>query len=323
MDQYKHLIPSSETIDLNKDDWDDADDIELGANEHDLFLQQDYIKTSSKDVLPFAANNSSTSQQQQPNNVPNGHQQLPLSRSQSFESNNHKYLCNKIETFELIIGNNGSQSPGSSIVYQTPNYNQFAGNLAPSSPASIIVSMIIVIVILSVTILPIIFLPQSTTTTIIKTNQKTNDNVIKSNKNPIVHADVRCKCICPPFKSSDNSTQSNSTLTNNNGNNNNNDAKRRLYVGNTSPNQCNCNNIVLPQLTNNRIIFKDFCSSCECRYQSRNTATIKRNVVFFIIVLFGLGIYTLVQYLFKYFKITRRNLPRQFRWLSHQLAEND
>lgn len=319
MDQYKHLIPSSATIDLNKDDWDDADDIELGADEHDLFLHQDYIKSSNKDVLPFKASDASA--QQNTNTVPNGHQQLPLIRSQSFESNNDKYSCNKIEAFELITGSGGgSQSPSSSIVYQTPNYNQFAGNLAPSSPTSIVVSMIIVIVILSVTILPIIFLPQSTTTisTTTTTNLKTNENVIKSNKIPIVHADVRCKCICPPLQS-ENLNKSN----NNDNSGSSRIVKRRLYVGNTSPNQCNCNNIVQPHLTDNKILLKDFCSFCECRYQSRNTATIKRNVIFFIIVLFGLGMYTLVQYLFKYFKITRRNLPRQFRWLSHQLGEND
>lgn len=307
MDHYEvHTSrPNSATIDIEETDWGDTEEIELESEEHDLFLHEDYVKPTNKDILPFRAIS--------PSSHKNGiNERLSKSRSQNHHqqhgstSTGNNDSQSKIEFFQ--VDDSGRDSPiSSSVVYHMPNYQQFAGNLAPSSPTSVVVSFIIIVVILFVTIVPII-LPQGSSTV-----SDSFDNVIDTNisnaQSQIEHADARCKCICPPPPQ----THKDEKLP---------EPKRRLYVGNTSPDQCNCNNIVQPHLTDTKIILKDFCVRCECRYQSRNTTTIRRNVIFFIAVLLGLGIFMFLQYLLKYLRITRRNLPRQLRWLSHQLTES-
>lgn len=291
-------------INTNSSDWQDAEDIELGSEEHDLFLRENYIKPNGNGVLPFLA----TSQQ----NGFNGRVSTTWNRSQSQSSNNlpeSNDPYSKVESFQIEdVDDSGSPVP-SSVVYQLPNYQQFAGKLAPSSPTSIIVSFIIIVVILCVTIVPMI-IPLSN-------SDDPTDDVILANgteiQKKIEHADARCKCICPPTPQTSHKNDDKKSIDT---------PKRRLYVGNTSPNQCNCNNIVQPHLNDIQISLKDFCARCECRYQSRNTTTIRRIIIFFIAVLIGLGLYMFVQYLLKYFRITRRHLPRQFRWLIHRLTES-
>lgn len=90
-----------------------------------------------------------------------------------------------------------------------------------------------------------------------------------------IHGNVRCKCVCP-------APPSNSTAKNT--------SQRRLYVGNTSPDQCNCYKVVQPHL-DHTIQLKEFCAKCECKYQSRNTATIRWFVIFTIILVSVLSIY--------------------------------
>lgn len=304
MGNHEPLLGSlSNRLDADDIGWDDDEEIELESEEHDLFLRHSYTKPSNNDILPFL----NTSPSEQPNL-----RQSTMSRSfQNTGSGsattsdlagivNANGTSDKVESFHVRDGRNSPPS----VVYQMPNYDQFAGNLAPSSPTSIVVSMIIIIVILSVTIVPKVF-PQIT--------NDPSDQVINGNHNSQPpakeHADVRCKCICPPSQqtSHDNST--------------NNQSQRRLYVGNTTPNQCNCNNIVQPHYNDTKIPLKEFCVLCECRYQSRNTSTIRRNVIFYIAVLIGLALYMFIQYLLKYLRITRRSIPRQLRWLSHQTSE--
>lgn len=71
--------------------------------------------------------------------------------------------------------------------------------------------------------------------------------------------DVRCKCICPDTAVV-NGTQSN----------------RKLYIDNVAPNKCDCTNVVLPRLGEDiKGKEKEFCPRCECKYESRNTTTIK------------------------------------------------
>lgn len=310
MDFYEpHNRSSSATIDIDADDWGDTEEIELESEEHDLFLQKDCIKSTNKDLLPFKA----TSPTSQANGV-NGrlsrnrsHSQLPKAAN----DNNDTIEQSSIELFEME-NTKDDLTTTPPVVYQVPNYQQYAGDLAPSSPTSVLVSFIIIVVILFVTIVPII-LPQSST----NIDNYPEDDVIKGNGSfaqiQIEHADARCKCICPPLPQTHKNEKEKKS----------NPTERRLYVGNTSPDQCNCNNIVQPHMIDNKFLIKEFCSRCECRYQSRNTSTIRRNVVFFIAVLVGLGFYMFVQYILKYFRITRRNLPRQLRWLSHQLTESD
>ncbi|XP_060588212.1 putative protein 2 isoform X3 [Ruditapes philippinarum] len=62
--------------------------------------------------------------------------------------------------------------------------------------------------------------------------------------------DARCKCVCPKFKKDDNSTLSDKTV----------------YISpNADPSNCNCGFVVN----------QPFCSMCECKYENRNTTTIK------------------------------------------------
>lgn len=311
MDNYENQSnqPFSTTLDNDDIDWGDTEDIELESEEHDLFLQEDYIKPSNKDILPFRVS-SPTSQR-------NGfNDKMTKSRSQKHNQNNIQHCSTstendqqtKIELFQ--VDDSGRDSPiSSSVVYQLPNYQQFAGNLAPSSPTSVLMSFIIIIVILFVTIVPIIIFPPGSSVEDSSTNVINSDSSFTETQ--IEHADARCKCICPPHSQSINDDKLPEPT-----------KKRRLYVGNTSPDQCNCNNIVQPHLLDTKIPLKDFCSKCECRYQSRNTTTIRRNVIFFIVILLGLGFYMFLQYLLKYLRITRRNLPRKLKWLSHQLTES-
>lgn len=82
------------------------------------------------------------------------------------------------------------------------------------------------------------------------------------------HGDVRCKCVCPGT------------------------APRTLYVANVAPTQCDPINVVEPNLPQNLTKnSKELLTRCECKYQSRNTSTIKRFVILTIVVVTSLSIY--------------------------------
>lgn len=197
---------------------------------------------------------------------------------------------------------------------------KFSRNLSPPSRASLLASLIITLVILCVTILPL-FAPQSS-------SPKSDDNLDVINSNISTSPDFRCKCICPPLTElSKADVVSNNTAKHENKLDKSKSAtsiaqqsvERRLYVGNTAPNQCNCNTIVQPHLVDMLLANpKEFCRKCECRYQSRNTKTIKRDIIFFSIVLLSLSCYMSLQYLLKYLRITKRSLPTRLKWLVHQ-----
>ncbi len=88
--------------------------------------------------------------------------------------------------------------------------------------------------------------------------------------------DVRCKCLCPIASVVTNETKS----------------TRKLYIGNVPPNQCNCDFVVLPQLTVEvQGKAKEFCPRCECKYESRNTAIIRFFVIFIIGIISFLVVY--------------------------------
>lgn len=324
-------------------EWDEEEAIDLGSEEHDLFLKDDYVTTSSGFILPSRV----VSQQQNefrgrtPNGISNPDRQNHrhnnlIDRGHSGNFNDHSNRITK-EQFSIDDSGRGSPTPPSTVIYQMPNYEQFAGNLAPTSTTSVLVSFVIIFVILAVTIVPKI-IPRSSPEGqddayidydydyIELSNSKSGDDLKiqdighKTSAPPAIttaqeqdhqkpmHSDVRCKCICPPFPSSNDKLILNSS-------------HRRLYVGNTRPDQCNCLNIVRPHFkTDTKMLLRDFCVRCECKFQNRNTRTIKRNVIFFIAVSTGLSLYLVVQYLLKHFRITRRSLPRHLRWLHHQMA---
>lgn len=317
------LDKESTTIDINTEEWCDNEEFELYSEENDLFLHDEYIQTSNKNVLPFKVSipaqipfvQNQTDGLSPRNKTQLDHEEGPIDEEVPLDGDT-----------VALIGSTRPNSPATSSIYQSPNFQQFSSNFVPSSPASIFASFVIVFVILFVTVLPILT-PQQLTSSI--TSTSAND-IEQSSANRVIsnstiadtfaeHSDVRCKCICPPQlipasnkSSSDRSKQPNSSPN-----------QRILYVGNSTPNQCNCNNVVLPRLADLKSLSRDFCVGCECRYQSRNTANIRRNVIFFIMVLTGLSIYMFIQYLFKYFKITRRSLPRRLKWLSFQITESD
>lgn len=116
---------------------------------------------------------------------------------------------------------------------------------------------------------------------VIGTNAIEQNHTLLSPNNKIPeHNNVRCKCVCPSTQSFANDS---SQIT------------RRLYVGNTPPDQCNCYKVVTPHLSlNSQDTLKDFCSRCECKYQSRNTTTIRWFVIFTIVVVISLSIYMVV-----------------------------
>ncbi|KAI9553895.1 hypothetical protein GHT06_019165 [Daphnia sinensis] len=91
------------------------------------------------------------------------------------------------------------------------------------------------------------------------------------------YEDVRCKCICPDTAVV-NGTQSH----------------RKLYIENVPPNKCDCTNVVLPRVGDDiKGKEKEFCPRCECKYESRNTTTIKVVVIIVIWIISLLVIYML------------------------------
>ena len=98
--------------------------------------------------------------------------------------------------------------------------------------------------------------------------------------------DFRCKCICPsPQIVSTNESVIHSNVTK---------PDRSVYIGNVSPMQCNCDGVVLPQLTSEvQGKAKEFCPRCECKYESRNQTTIKWVVTMLIALILCLTAYML------------------------------
>ncbi|KAL8579539.1 hypothetical protein ACOMHN_025492 [Nucella lapillus] len=82
--------------------------------------------------------------------------------------------------------------------------------------------------------------------------------------------DVRCKCVCP-------------RVLGNNG-------TGPVYIKMVEPNLCQCEYVVPPVESPQHI---DICHYCECKYESRNTTTIKVVVIFIICVVSLLFVYML------------------------------
>uniref|UniRef100_U5EEX9 Putative conserved plasma membrane protein n=1 Tax=Corethrella appendiculata TaxID=1370023 RepID=U5EEX9_9DIPT len=94
------------------------------------------------------------------------------------------------------------------------------------------------------------------------------------------YEDKRCKCICPSIKSVDNTTQETD--------------ERMLFIDNVPPNKCDCDNVILPRLTqklNGKE--REFCPRCECKYENRNTTIIKVVVIIVIWIISLLVVYML------------------------------
>ncbi|XP_025833141.1 uncharacterized protein CG1161 [Agrilus planipennis] len=94
------------------------------------------------------------------------------------------------------------------------------------------------------------------------------------------YENTRCKCVCPKFSSVINSsTESSHTA-------------RILYIGNGPPNKCNCDEVVLPRISEQiKGKEQEFCPRCECKYENRNVKTIQYVVIFVIWVISVLVVY--------------------------------
>lgn len=90
------------------------------------------------------------------------------------------------------------------------------------------------------------------------------------------YEDVRCKCICPSTAV----VEGNPTI-------------RKLYIGNVPPPRCNCEGVVLPQAMDIKGRESEFCPRCKCRYERRNTTTIRVLVILIIWVVSLLTVYML------------------------------
>uniref|UniRef100_A0A182P232 Uncharacterized protein n=1 Tax=Anopheles epiroticus TaxID=199890 RepID=A0A182P232_9DIPT len=94
------------------------------------------------------------------------------------------------------------------------------------------------------------------------------------------YEDKRCKCICPSFKTEDNTTQESTD--------------RMLIIDNVPPNKCNCDGVILPRIAG-KIKGKgeEICPRCDCKYENRNTTIIKVVVIIVIWIISLLVIYML------------------------------
>ncbi|XP_041986200.1 uncharacterized protein CG1161-like [Aricia agestis] len=92
-----------------------------------------------------------------------------------------------------------------------------------------------------------------------------------------MYEDKRCRCVCPNPSSIINSTIK---------------TDRTLYIAYVPPNQCNCDGVILPRVSNK---VKDnaeiFCPRCECKYETRNTTIIMVVVILVVWVLMLLSGY--------------------------------
>ncbi|XP_063403526.1 proton-transporting V-type ATPase complex assembly regulator TMEM9-like isoform X1 [Mytilus edulis] len=122
--------------------------------------------------------------------------------------------------------------------------------------------------------------------------------------------DVRCKCVCPPLNEV-NSTQD-----------------RTVYISaNVNPNMCTCVEVV-------KNASPKLCAQCECKYESRNTTTIKVVVIFTICVVSLLFVYMVFLFLLDHLVSWRPssyqqhvseevNLNNEIPYIRHQEEEDE
>ena len=104
--------------------------------------------------------------------------------------------------------------------------------------------------------------------------------------------DFRCKCICPSPQVVTNETILKPTASVPLHPASESKPERSVYISNVHPQQCNCDWVVLPQLTADvQDKAKEFCPRCECKYESRNITTIRWVVTLIIGVVVCLVIY--------------------------------
>ncbi|XP_064078655.1 uncharacterized protein CG1161-like [Macrobrachium nipponense] len=89
--------------------------------------------------------------------------------------------------------------------------------------------------------------------------------------------DKRCICVCPN-PSNVNGTKSTCVS----------------YTKHVAPSKCDCENVVLPKIPKNiEPNGQEFCAQCECKYESRNSTTIKVVVILVLWIISLLVVYML------------------------------
>lgn len=280
----KPLLASSNRYDNDNEnisDWSEGDDIELDTSEKTNYRKTHKRRTffgiEMSQLKSASRNTFSDIQHSSNNNFSN-----PLYDNQNHNDNNFEPPKGHVKS-DNLSSNQNNQSTNHQV-YNIENQSQFNGPPPESSRSSVIISLFIVLVIVFVTIVPL-FMPQTAK----------DPNSLNTTIPLYEHKDVRCKCVCPPLPQNSTSTSKDKS-----------DSKksvdeRRLYVKDTTPDQCNCENLVLSELPIDSKM-GDFCVRCECKYQSRNTTTIRRVVLFFISVLSGFCAYILFQFTMRYLK---------------------
>lgn len=74
--------------------------------------------------------------------------------------------------------------------------------------------------------------------------------------------DIRCKCICPPYKEVDG----------------------KIYNQNVSLKDCNCLHVVEPMPVEGKDV-EAYCLRCECKYEERSSGTIKCTIIIYLSIL--------------------------------------
>nr|CDS29254.1 TMEM9 [Hymenolepis microstoma] len=104
------------------------------------------------------------------------------------------------------------------------------------------------------------------------------------------YEDARCKCVCVDHSVLKVSNESST------------EPKRSVYVKSIPSDKCTCQ-IMLEDKS-------DLCPYCDCKYQVRNTATIKVVVIMIVVILSTLSIYLLFMLILESFLSSRgRNNP--------------
>ncbi|KAM8940006.1 transmembrane protein 9B [Pelodytes ibericus] len=105
--------------------------------------------------------------------------------------------------------------------------------------------------------------------------------------------DVRCKCICPPYK----------------------DKPGNIFNKNVTQKDCDCLHVVIPMPVPGADV-EAYCLRCECKYEERSSVTIKVTIIIYLSILGLLLLYMV------YLTLVEPMLKR--RLFGHsQLIQND
>ncbi|EUB55867.1 Transmembrane protein 9 [Echinococcus granulosus] len=100
-----------------------------------------------------------------------------------------------------------------------------------------------------------------------------------------IYEDARCKCVCVDHSVPKISNESSA------------EPKRSVYVKSISSDKCTC-----PIMLENK---SDLCPYCDCKYQVRNTTTIKVVVIMIVVMLSTLSIYLVFMLILEPFLASR------------------